>query len=151
MIQQRTFIGFLGRLTAAQAAQKAIDAAADLAGREACVLHIDRASTRLTVYADRDTPIPRNTCALGVRFDSDPDILTADLRDERKLCGLGVERDIDTREAGCRQDIRRTYGPEVKQATVTAIRSGMSIKDAAALHNVPAKRAWAWLQQQEAA
>lgn len=28
MIQQRTFIGFLGRLTAAQAAQKAIDAAA---------------------------------------------------------------------------------------------------------------------------
>ncbi|MGL4275180.1 MAG: hypothetical protein ACRCTO_23095, partial [Pseudomonas paracarnis] len=142
-------VGWLSQMSPADAAQTAIDRTKGIAGTAACVLHIDRASTRMVVYLDRDTPVPPNTCALGIRFDSNPDFLAEDLADEAVLSGI-AERDAATRKPRARADARRYYAADLKARVVSLIESGVPVQDAAEREGVPYKSAWRWARGEAA-
>ena len=80
----RRVIGWIGAdsMLPEEAADRAIAKAQEVFGTKAGVLHLDKVTGRLTLFADVDMPIPEATFVRGVRFDSDPDVLAADLASE---------------------------------------------------------------------
>jgi hypothetical protein len=77
-------IGWISRdsMSPAEAAEAAIAKAREVCGTEVGVLHMDTVTGRLSLFADVDAPIPAATFVRGVRYNSDPDVLAADLRSE---------------------------------------------------------------------
>lgn len=77
-------IGWIGvdGVTPAKAAERVVEAVSALCGRCTGVVHFDRVTGKVVVYADAETAIPAGTFARGVRYDSDVDILIDDLTAE---------------------------------------------------------------------
>lgn len=87
----RRVVGWISSdaMSPSYAAERAIEKAQELFGRNAGVLHLDTVTGKLILLADVDAPIPPGTFVRGVRFDSDPGVLADDLASETKQLFAG--------------------------------------------------------------
>ncbi len=125
----RRVIGWIAKdaMNPAQAADAAIAKAKEVCGREACVLHMDTVTGQLTLFADPDMPIPPGTFVRGVAYNSDPDVLAADLRSEalaaRLIPGKKAKerKPLPVRRPGPKPGSQHALTPEEQQRRREAV------------------------------
>lgn len=113
-------IGWISRdaMSPADAADAAIAKAREVCGTKAGVLHMDTVTGRLSLLADVNAPIPPCTFVRGVRYDSDPDVLAADLRSEALAARLipgkqpGLKRPKGAKKPGPPKGTRHKLTPD---------------------------------------
>ena len=99
----RTHLGAFGArsATSTRFAEKAIEAAA-ARGRQTMLVMLDLTTGEVWVDST-DALVPTGVFARGVRFDSDPDVLADDLREEAHAAGLIEARDKKLRRRPARR------------------------------------------------
>jgi hypothetical protein len=152
----RRVIGWISKdaMTPADAADAAIAKAREVCGTAAGVLHMDTVTGRLTLLADVDAPIPPGTFVRGVRFDSDPDVLAADLRSEALAARLIPGKQPRTKKAllakrpGPKPGTRHALTPDEekarKEAVALLIRGEHAVDDICASYGITRSTLYRW-------
>lgn len=152
----RRAIGWISRdaMTPAQAADLAIAKTREVCGINAGVLHLDTVTGKLTLIADVDAPIPDNTFVRGVRYDSDPDVLAADLRSEALAARLIAGRQPSAkkpRRPGPAPGTRHTLTIEAQQkrkaAVAALIRKEKPINEICAENKITRSTLYRWCRE----
>ena len=145
-------IGWISRdaMSPADAAEAAIAKAREVCGTAPGVLHLDTVTGRLTLLADVNAPIPASTFARGVRFDSDRDVLAADLRSEAIAARLIAGRVVKPKRPRKPKPRKgeSTLTPEQQQARRDAVasmtRGDRKVDDICAEHGISKTTLYRW-------